>query len=80
MKVIELLKIDQKVLELLQECCIKMDDVRYVEMYDDYKQIISRGGKITYAVAVLSEKYKISERKVYYLLRKFSNDCNVCAV
>lgn len=80
MKVIELLKIDQKVLELLQECCIKMDDVRYVEMYDDYKQIISCGGKITYAVAVLSEKYKISERKVYYLLRKFSNDCNVCAV
>lgn len=79
MKVIELLKIDQKVLELLQECCIKVDDVRYVGIYDEFGRMVRGGAKVTYAVACLSERYGISERKVYYLLKKFSRDCNVCA-
>lgn len=80
MKVIELLKIDQKVLEVLQSCSIRIDDVRYVELYEEFKKIESNGGKITYAVAYLSDKYGISERKVYYLINKLSKDCKVCAV
>lgn len=79
MKVIELLKIDRKVLELLQESCVKVGDVHFVGLYDDFMRIVKSGGKTTYAVAVLSQKYKISERKVYYLMRKFTQDCNVCA-
>lgn len=80
MKVIELLKIDHIVLNILHENCINLGDVRYIGLYDDFMHIIGHGGKITYAVSVLSEKYKISERKVYYLLKKFSVDCNIGAV
>lgn len=80
MKVIELLKIDQLVLQLLQEKCIRITDVQYISLYDEFMQIIGHGGKITYAVAVLAEKYKISERKVYYLIKHFSADCKIGAV
>lgn len=80
MKVIELLKIDQKVLELLQESCISTSDVRYVSLYEEYMDIVSCGGKKAYAVALLSERYGISERKVYYLIKKLSKDCKICAV
>ena len=80
MKVIELLKIDQLVLRLLQEYCIKVADVRFVELYEDYVRIISGGEKVSYAVAFLAEKYSISERKVYYLIKKLSEDCNILAV
>ena len=80
MKVIELLKIDQKVLELLHDSCINLDDVQYISLYDEFKEIVDKGGKVTYAVAFLSDKYKISERKVYYLIGKFAKDCKVCAV
>lgn len=80
MKVIELLKIDHIVLNILQENCISVADVKYIGLYDDFMHIIGHGGKITYAVTVLSEKYGISERKVYYLLKKFSLDCNIGAV
>jgi len=79
MKAIEIMKISKKVLELLQECCIRIDDVRYVGIYDEFSRIVESGAKVTYAVAFLSEKYGISERKVYYLLRKFSRDCKVDA-
>lgn len=80
MKVIELMKIDQLGLQLLQENCISISDVRYIGLYDDFMHIVGHGGKITYAVAVLAEKYKISERKVYYLIKRFSSDCKVGAV
>lgn len=80
MKVIELLKIDHKVLQMLQECCIRIGDIRYISLYEDFMKIVNEGGKATYAVAVLSEKYHISERQVYYLLRKFSRECNILAV
>ena len=80
MKVIELMKINQIGLKLLQKCCINIGDVRYIGVYDDFNHIIGHGGKISYAVAVLSEKYGISERKVYYLLKRFSADCKIGAV
>lgn len=80
MKVIEVMKIGIKVLELLQKCCVNVSDVGYINLYDEYKAIVSSGCKVTYAVACLAEKYGISERKVYYLLKKFSEDCNIGAV
>lgn len=77
MKVVEIMKIGRKTLELLQKSCIRTGDVRYLGMYDEFKQIRRDGGKSSYAAAILSEKYKISERTVYYLIRKFEKDCNV---
>ena len=36
--------------------------------------------KVSYIVATLAEKYNISERKVYDLVRRFKSDCNLLAV
>lgn len=80
MKVIEIMKLGRIFLELLQESCIKIDDLRFVSLYDEYSDIVNNGGKTSYAVAMLSDKYKISERKVYYIIKKFSKDCNIGAV
>ena len=80
MKVIEILKLGQKWLEMLQKSCIKIEDMRYVEMYDEYKRIISEGSKKTQAVAVIVEMFHVSERQVYYIIRKFEQDCRICAV
>ena len=80
MKNIEILKIGRNILDLLQQSCIRMDDVRYISLYDEYSSIMKKGVKKSYAVALLSEKYGISERKVYYLLKKFNADCKVDAV
>ena len=79
MKVVEILKLGQKWLELLHEACIKVEDVRFIELYDDYLSMLECKNKISYIVAVLSEKYRISERKVYYLLKRLSSDCNFSA-
>lgn len=79
MKVIEILKLGGTFLNLLHDSCVRMDDLRFVPLYDEYCRIVRSGGKTTYAVAYLSEKYNVSERKVYYLIRKFGSDCKIGA-
>ena len=79
MKVIEMLKLSRCCLELLQKSCINIRDCRFIDLYDEYERMISGGEKISYVVAILSERYEISERQVYYVIRKFSSDCKIVA-
>ena len=43
-------------------------------------RLLEQGEKVSYAVAVLSEKYSVSERKVYALVKRFQSDCKTLAV
>lgn len=79
MKVVEILKIGQNLIETLQKSCVKLDDVKYISMYDEYTELINLGNKKSYVVALLSEKYCISERQVYYLIKRFDADCKIGA-
>ena len=38
------------------------------------------GEKVSYIVAVLADRYVISERTVYSLIKRFSSECNLFAV
>ena len=79
MKVVEILKIGRNWLELLQKACIKIEDLRYLEMYEEYIRMVNDGCKKSYIIATLVEIYHVSERQVYYIIKKFSQDCNICA-
>ena len=79
MKVVELLKIGRNLLELLQKSCIKINDVQFIAMYDEYKALIEDNTKTSYAVTTLSRKYNISERQFYYLIKRFETDCKIVA-
>lgn len=75
MKVIEALKFNSGLIKNLQIVGIRLGDTRYIALYDDYIRMMDEGCKVSYIVAVLAEKYHISERKVYSLLKKFGSDC-----
>lgn len=70
MKVIELLKICEIPMKGMLEMCIKLEDCHYISLYDEFAEM-KKFYKVSYCVAVLAEKYRISERKVYKLLKKF---------
>ena len=36
----------------------------------------AQGNKVSYIVAVLAQRYAVSERKVYSLLKRFGRNCN----
>lgn len=76
----EILSLNKELLQRLDEAGIKAKDYQYVDLFRDYMKMMQEGNKTTYAVAMLSEKYAISERKVYDILRHLRTDCKGHAV
>lgn len=80
MKVIEILNFNRELLTRLLESGIRLEDVRYVNLYTDYFHLLRADEKMTYIVAILAERYGISERKVYGLIKRFQSDCKPLTV
>lgn len=76
MKVIELLKLNRGLLDVCNEAGIRLDDVRYIDLYNDYCRMAAQGDKVSYIVASLAERYHVCERKVYALVKRYRSDCN----
>ena len=80
MKVIEILNFNRELLKRLQAAGIRLEDASYIDLYTDYTRLLDQGEKVSYVVAVQSEKYSVSERKVYALVKRFQSDCKIFAV
>lgn len=76
----EILSFNKELLRRLSCIGVKTDDFRYVDLFEDYSRMRKAGNKMTYIVATLSDKYAISERKVYNVIRYLSEDCKNGAV
>lgn len=77
---IEILKLNKELLKICRDVGIRVDDVQYIELYNDYNRLLAEGEKVSYTVAILAERYAVSERKVYTLIKRMRSDCNLCAV
>lgn len=80
MKIIEVLKFNRELIKRLKIAGIRLEDEEFVDLYTDYTTLLNRGEKVSYIVARLSEKYAVSERKVYTLIKRFKSDCKPLAV
>lgn len=80
MTIYEILSFNKELLQRLTESGIRTEDYRYVDLFRDFTEMVQEGNKTTYAVAILSEKYAMSERKVYNVLRRLRTDCKGRAV
>lgn len=50
MTLFEALKFNREPLEMLIKLGIKQDDVRYIDLYSEFKEMKNRGEKTTYVV------------------------------
>lgn len=75
MTLFEILEFNRELIAKLVAAGVKADDCKYIDLYIEYTSMRRRGEKVTYAVTVLAVKYRISERKVYALLKRFAADC-----
>lgn len=80
MTIFDVLKFNKELLNRLRASGIRLEDAAYVDLFGDFNEMVSDGEKVSYAVAVLSSRYQISERKVYALIKRFRSDCNCGAV
>jgi len=80
MKIIEIVKINRELLKNLHTAGVRIEDAKYIDLYADYRRMLASGDKVSYIVIVLSNKYAVSERKVYGLIKHFQSDCKLFAV
>ena len=71
---------NRELLIYLQKVGIRLDDVQYIDLFNEYRSMLAQGEKVSYIVARLASEYAVSERKVYSLIRRFKTDCNLLAV
>lgn len=80
MTLFEILNFNRELLKRLISVGFKPDDCRYLELYRDYVLMREQGDKVTYIVSVLSERYSVSERKIYNIIKHMETDCTGRAV
>ena len=80
MKIIDILKFNRELIKKLRTAGIRLEDEQFVDLYADYTIMRRHGEKVSYIVAVLADRYDISERTVYSLVKRFSSECNLFAV
>lgn len=78
MKIYELLDFNKELLKRLCFAGIKPDNYKYADLFADYEQLNRGGAKKTYIVAMLADKYGISERKVYSVINHLSQELDCC--
>ena len=80
MTLIELLIKYKATIKILREAGVRWGDEGFINLYLEYVTLLNQGEKVSYIVAKLSDQYSVSERKVYDLIKRFKNDCNIPAV
>lgn len=65
MKVIEILKLNKGMLKTCRKVGIRMEDVQYIELYNDYNRLLDEGEKVSYIVAVLAERYNLRAKGIH---------------
>ena len=70
MLAIDLVRFCRDFLKRLSECEIRLEDYRLVDMYDDYMLMADNGHKKEYIIAVLCEKYHVSESTLRRALKR----------
>ncbi len=80
MTIYEVLKFIGEPLERLTDAGIKTGDYKYIALYEDYRKALKTGEKVGYIVAVLAERYGVSERTVYDVVTRFGKDCKPFSV
>ena len=70
MLAIDLVRFCGEMLKRLSDCDILLDDYKRVEMCDEYNRLIKEGNKKEYAIALVTEKYGVSESTLRRALKR----------
>lgn len=77
MRAIELVKISSEAMKVMSEIGIRTDDWRYVRMYEDFVEMRRNREKFRYIIAVLAERYGVSESTVKRVVGRMSREVKV---
>lgn len=73
----EILKTNKSLLEIIRKNGIDLKNLVNIEIYEEYLAMHAQKHKKIYIVGYLAEKYKVSERSVYYIIDRMKKNVNI---
>lgn len=70
----ELLKCAESVCRVMSRNGIRPDDVKYIEVYEEWRRLRKEGHKIRYISCYLSEQYGIGEATIFRIAKRFGKE------
>ena len=67
-----LLKLNLNQLKMMSDCDIPVSYYRYIPMFEDYLEMRAAGEKMAYIIAVLTERYDVSDSTVKRVIKALS--------
>lgn len=71
----EALKLSGKLIERLEAAGVRPSDHKYLPLFEQWSEAKRKGEKVACVIACLSDKYGISERTVYDVVKRLGSDC-----
>ncbi len=75
MKIAEFVKINAETLKFLSENGIYLNDYQYMDMYEEYTNMLKNNEKKEYIYAVMKEKYGVPKRTQLRIFKRLSSFC-----
>lgn len=76
----EALKLSGKLIERLEAVGVRPSDHKYLSLFEEWREAKQRGEKVAYVVACLADKYHVSERTVYDVVKRLESNCKSVSV
>lgn len=76
----ETLNFNREPITRLVQNGFKPEDCRYIDLYSEFEAMRDNGYKVTYIVSLLADRYTVSERKIYDVIKRFGKHCTIGAV
>lgn len=73
----EMMKAAQSVLEMLAKNDVDMNDVKHIEMYDEFMRLKKEGHKVSYATYYLSQQYGVGQATVYRVVKRMEKKMQI---
>lgn len=80
MKYFDMLKFNGELMSRLHRSGARMEDYKYIPLYEEFRSRQASGEKISYVVMCLAKEYGISERLVYYIIHRFGEEVTASEV
>lgn len=77
MTVYEILKVNETFIQYVIKYLPSVQLLGYLELYQEYLDLKKQGEKVSYIVAILADKYKVTERTIYKVVKQFEQRVNV---
>lgn len=73
----ELIKANQTMLKAMVDNKISPGEVKNLEIYEEFKARKAKKEKISYIVCCLKEKYNLTERRIYGIIKQMAKRINL---